>query len=173
MPQRGPHRSDLTKKAGRQLHQETADKIAHKYACVLKWGEIKDKVSQKLKISPGAMIPHKSKPYRCIIDILFTLFNKEVNLASVNNKTKNLERPENMDQLGLVLKRMIHTMAKYFHHGLPIKFSKIDAKDGFWRMAVSIEFTFYVCRNLYGLIKTEICTNTLLSSLLDRQEQEK
>ena len=36
-----------------------------------------------------------------------------------------------------------------------------------------VEFTFYVFRNLYGLIKTEVCINTLLISLLDRQEQEK
>ena len=120
-----------------------------------------------------AMIPHKSKPYRCVLDLLFTLFIKGVNLALVNEKIKNLARPENMDQLGLVLKRMIHTMAKYFHHGLKIKFAKLDAKNGFWRMAVSVEFKFYVCRNLYGLINTEIFINTLLSSLLDRQEQEK
>ena len=137
MLQRGPHRSDLTKKAGRQLRQETADKIARKYACVLEWGDIKDNIPQKLKISPVAMIPHKSKPYRCIIDILFTLFNKGVNIASINDNTKNLARPENMDQLGLVLKRMIHTVAKYFHHGLPIKCAKLDARDGFWRITVS------------------------------------
>ena len=31
-----------------------------------------------------------------------------------------------------------------------------------------VEFTFCVCCNLYGLIKTEMCINTLLSSLLDR-----
>ena len=36
-----------------------------------------------------------------------------------------------------------------------------------------VEFTFCVCRNSYGIIKTEICINTLLSSRLDRQEQEK
>ena len=144
MLQRGPNRSDLAKKAGRQLFQDPADKIAHKYACVLKWGDIKDKIPQKLKISPVAMIPHKSKPYRCILDLSFTLFNKGVNIESVNDKTKNLARPENMDKLGLVIKRMIHAMAKYCHHGLPIKFSKIDAKDGFWRMAVSIKFTFYI-----------------------------
>ena len=168
MLQRGPHRSDLTKKAGRQLCQETADKIAHKHACVLKWGDIKDKIPQKLKISPVAMIANKSKPYRCILDLLFTLFIKVVNLASVNDRTKNMARPDNMDQLGPVLNRMIHTMTKYCYHDLPIKISKLDAKDGFWRMAVSVEFTFYVCRNLYWLINTEICTNTLLISLLDR-----
>ena len=31
-----------------------------------------------------------------------------------------------------------------------------------------VEFTFFVCSNLYELIMTEICINTLLSSLLDR-----
>ena len=36
-----------------------------------------------------------------------------------------------------------------------------------------VEFTICVCHNLYGLTKAEICINTLLSSLLDRQEQEK
>ena len=114
------------------------------------------------------MIPQKSKPYRCILDLLFTLFNKVVNLESLNDKTKNLARLDNMDQLGPVLKRMIHTMTKYCHHDLTIKFAKLDAKDSFWRMAVSVEFTFCVCRNLYWLINTEICTNTLLISLLDR-----
>ena len=38
---------------------------------------------------------------------------------------------------------------------------------------ISVRFTFCVCRNLYGLVKTEICINSLLSSLLDIQEQEK
>ena len=32
---------------------------------------------------------------------------------------------------------------------------------------ICVEFTFCVCRNLYGLIKTEICINTRLISLLD------
>ena len=57
----------------------------------------------------------------------------------VNDKTKKMARPEAMAQLGLVLKRMIHTMAKYCHRGLPIKFAKLDVKDGVWRMAVSDE----------------------------------
>ena len=31
-----------------------------------------------------------------------------------------------------------------------------------------VEFTICVCRNSYGLTKTEICINTFISSLLDR-----
>ena len=79
----------------------------HKYACVVKWRNIKDKIPQKLKISPVAMIPHKSKSYRCIPNILFTLFNKGVKLVSVNDKTKKMARPEAMAQIGLLIKRMI------------------------------------------------------------------
>ena len=45
--QRGPHLLDLNKKARRQLRQETADKITHKYARMVKWGYIKDKIPQK------------------------------------------------------------------------------------------------------------------------------
>ena len=33
---------------------------------------------------------------------------------------------------------------------------------------IDVEFTICVCRNSYGIIKTEICIDTLLSSLLDR-----
>ena len=69
MLQRGTHRSAFAKKAVRQLCQETADKITHKYTRMVKWGEIKTKIPKKLKISPVAMIPHKSKPYRCIMDL--------------------------------------------------------------------------------------------------------
>ena len=60
---RGPHRSANCKKAVRQLRQETADKVLHKYARVVKWGDIKENMPKKLKLSPVAMIPHKSKPF--------------------------------------------------------------------------------------------------------------
>ena len=100
------------------------------------------------------MIPHKLKPYRCILDISFTLFNKGVKLASVNDKTKNMARPEAMAQLGLVLKQMIHTMAKYCLRGLSIKFAKLDMKEGFWRMAVSDEDAWIFCYVLPSLHTT-------------------
>ena len=100
------------------------------------------------------MNPHKSKPYICILDLLFTMFNKGVKNASVNNKTKNMAQPEAMAQLGLVLKRMINKMVNYRHHGLPFKFAKLDVKDGFWRMAVSDEDTWNFCYVLLSLHTT-------------------
>ena len=36
-------------------------------------------------------------------------------------------------------------MAQYRHHGLYIKFTKLDVKDGFWRMAVSDEDAWNLC----------------------------
>ena len=73
MLKRGPHRSANCKKAVRQLRQETEEKIKNKYARVVRWGDIKENMPKKLKISPVAMIPHKSKPFRCILDLSFTL----------------------------------------------------------------------------------------------------
>ena len=145
MLQRGPHRSALAKKAVRQLRQETADKITHKYVLMVKWGDIKTNITTTFKISPVSMIPHKSKPYRCILGLSFALFNKGVKFASVNYKTTKISLPEAMAQLGFVLKHIIHKIAQYLHHGLHIKFTKLDVKDGFWRMAVSDEdaWNFY------------------------------
>ena len=47
-----------------------------------------------------------------------------------------------------------------------------DGQDGFDISCSYVEFKFCVFRNLFGLINTEICINSLLSSILDRQEQE-
>ena len=106
---------------------------------MMKLWDIKTKIPTTFKISPVAMIPHKSKPYSCILDISFTLFNKGVKCASVNYKTTKMARLEAMDQLGFVLKWIIH--AKKVH----IKSTKLDVKDGFWRMAVSDEDNWSFC----------------------------
>ena len=54
-----------------------------------------------------AMIPHKSKPFRYILDLSFKLFHKGVKFYSVNEKTRKMARPEAMAQLGQVVKRII------------------------------------------------------------------
>ena len=131
MLERGTHRSDNVKKAVHQILQETEDKVKHKYTRVLKWGDIKNDIPPKLKISPVAMIPQKSKLFQCILDFSFTLFQKGVIYSSVNDKTRKMARPKAMAQLGLVIKRIIYTMALHRHHGLPFKCTKLDVKDGF------------------------------------------
>ena len=93
MLERGTHRSDNVKKAVHQILQETEDKVKHKYTRVLKWGDIKNDIPPKLKISPVAMISHKSKLFRCILDFSFTLFHKGVIYSSVNEKREKRPAP--------------------------------------------------------------------------------
>ena len=117
----------------------------HKYARVLKWGDIKDSIPTKLKISPVAMIPHKSKAYRCILELSFTFFHRGIWFSSVNKNTNKKSRPEAMVQLGQVLKWIIYHMVLYRANGIPFKFTKLDVKDGFWRMAVADEDAWNFC----------------------------
>jgi hypothetical protein len=143
--QRGPHVSAKQKHAARQLQIETNDKIKHGYARIVKWKNIKDNIPEKLKISPIAMIPHKSRKFRAILDLSFNLFHKGMKHPSVNEETKHQSKHESMAQLGLTIKRIIATMAKNIDHTRPFKFSKIDIKDGFWRMAVNNENAWNFC----------------------------
>ena len=94
-------------------------------------------------ISPVSMIPHKSKVYRCIMDLYFQLLLKQKLFESVNAQTnkqrKKQAKTEAMVQLGLALRRWISTMAYHQDHDIPFILSKLDIKYGFWRMAVCDE----------------------------------
>ena len=136
---RGPHRSSKKKQAIIQLRRETEEKIKHGYARVITWGQIKNNIPPKLKISPVAMIPHKSKAFRCILDLSFTLHDNGHSYKSVNQTTAKQSKPEAMTQLGLCTQRIIATMADNYNKSQPFYFVKLDIKDGFWRMAVSNE----------------------------------
>jgi hypothetical protein len=134
---RGPHRSSKKRDAVRQLRRETTEKIACGYARTVRWGDIVHNIPPKLKISPVAMIPHKSKKYRCILDLSFTLYEGGKSYPSVNDTTNRLAKPEAMTQLGNCLKRIVASMADNFDKNRPFMFCKLDIKDGFWRMRVS------------------------------------
>ena len=119
---RGPHRSSLKADAVRQLRRETEDKCSQGYARVVTWGEIKNNTPKRLKISPVAMIPHKSKKYRCILDLSFTLFEGGKEYTAVNDTTTRLAKPEAMAQLGHCLNRIVSTMADNFDPTKPFMF---------------------------------------------------
>lgn len=116
---------------------ETKDKITQGY--VIKWGDIKNKLPKKFKLSLIAMILHKSKLYRAILDLSFSLFCKGVWFTYVNETPKYLAPWEAMVQLGLTFQRMIATLATYYGLEVTFKFSKLDIKDGCWWMAVNNE----------------------------------
>ena len=62
-----------------------------------------------------------------------------------------MARPEAMAQLGQVVKKIMYLMALNRHHGLPFKFTKLDVKDGSWRMAVDNEDPWNFCYVLPSL----------------------
>ena len=135
--QRAPHRSALSPNTLSQLREETVAKCEQGYARVVRWGDIKHKPPRKLKISPVAMIPHKSKPFCCILDLSFSLLHKGKTYMSVNASTVPKALRQSMTQLGRTIHRLIHTMAQHYSPAHPFMFTKLDIKDGFWRLAVN------------------------------------
>jgi hypothetical protein len=98
-----------------------------------------------------AMIPHKSKRYRCILDLSFTLFQNGQTYSSVNDTTTRLAHPEAMAQLGACIQRLVAKMADNFNPSMPFMFTKLDIKDGFWRMKVSDSDAWNFCYVLPSL----------------------
>ena len=86
-----------------------------------------------LKLSRLAMIPHKSRKYRAILDLSFALRIAGFQLPSVNDATKNTAPEEAIDQIGTVLPRIIEAFATA-PPGEYIQLMKLDIKDGFLRM---------------------------------------
>lgn len=85
---RGPHISALEPAAIIQLQEEVKEKIKANQARVVKWDDIKDNPPPELKISPIAMVPHKSRPYQVILDLSFPVkLSTETEQKSVNAAT--------------------------------------------------------------------------------------
>ena len=64
-----------------------------------------------MKLLPLVMIPYKSRKYQAILDLSFTLMMVGYNLPSVNEATEHIAAKEVMDQIGIVLPRLIKTLA--------------------------------------------------------------
>ena len=131
--ERGPHSSALIPEAMKQHAEELQIKVEKGQARVVLWEELKKNLPPELKISPFTMIPHKSKPFRGILDLSFILKLQEYDLLSVNDDTTRTAPPEALDQLGHELARIIVAVAEA-DESEPILFAKWDIKDGFWRL---------------------------------------
>ena len=142
---RGAHPSADSKLALKALHDETATKVKNGYSKVVRYGDIKNNLPPQLKISPVAMIPHKSRSFRTILDLSFRLRLKGTLMPSVNSETTKQAPAESMIQLGLCIQRLVATLADNFDPHKPFKFAKLDIKDGFWRMAVNNEDAWNFC----------------------------
>ena len=143
---RGPHQSAYAKGAPEFLQQETTEKVAHNFAKLVKWSDIKNNLPTNFKLSPVAMVPHKSKLFRVILDLTFQLKKPDGTLwESVNSATTKHACQESMSQLGSVIRRLVATMADHYDPSKPFAFSKLDIKDGFWRLAVNDEDAWNFC----------------------------
>jgi len=131
---KGPHSSALEDDAIAQIQMEAREKEAQGFANIYKWEDLKKDLPRALKLSPLAMIPHKSRKYRAILDLSYQLMVAGYMLPSVNDATVQMAPEEAMDQIGSVLPRMIEALAAAHMEGGDIMFSKLEIKDGFWRM---------------------------------------
>jgi hypothetical protein len=135
--QKGAHPSVLDPEAAAQLREETLEKVNQGYARLVFWDNIKHNPPANLKISPIAAIPHKSRKWRMILDLSHGVAINNKRHPSVNESTNPTIGPkEAMAELGNVLPRLIYAVATAPDVGGPILFSKIDIKDGYWRMVV-------------------------------------
>lgn len=137
---RGPHVSALAPDAIEMMHREVEEKVQDGFAEIVYLDEIEHLLGAAtwlhLKIIPLAMVPHKSRTYRAILDLSFSLKILGMTLPSVNENTVITSQQHIMSQLGSVLPRLIHSVARAPVEDGNIVFSKLDIKDGYWRMIV-------------------------------------
>ena len=97
---RGPHPLTKNPDAQEAMFTETDDKVENGYAKVVRYGDIKHKLPKKLKISSVAMISHKSRSFRTILDLSFRLCHLGKLMESVNSATVKQAPATSMIQLG-------------------------------------------------------------------------
>ena len=110
--ERGPHVSALVPDAMAQLDDEVKEKVIKGQARIVKWKDIAANPPPQLKISPVAMVPHSSRPYRAILDLSFSIqLTPKTVVPSVNSTTTKSAPQGAIDQIGHVLPRIIHAFA--------------------------------------------------------------
>jgi len=135
---------------------ETDEKVKNGYAQVLRYCNIMRNMPKNLKISPVVMIPHKSRSFRTILDLSFQLRHLGKRMESGNTATVKQAPAESMVQLGNCVQQIIALLADNYDPSQPFLLSKLDIKDGFWRMAVNEEDAWNFC---YVLPQAEPVTN--------------
>ena len=130
----GPHISAMVPAAMKQLDEEIREKVKNGQAKLVRWDDIKHDPPTQLKVSPVAMVPHKSRPFRAILDLSFSVrLSPTDSIPSVNSTTVKTAPRGAISQIGHVLHRIIHAFAET-NETDKIFMAKWDIKDGFWRL---------------------------------------
>jgi hypothetical protein len=147
-----------------QLHEEVQEKVRNGQARLVEWESIKECPPRELKISPIAMIPHKSRKFRTILDLSFSLRLEDGSrVPSVNENTVKTAPAGSIDQIGHSLARIIHAFASTSEDE-KVLMAKWDIKDGFWRLDCreGEEWNFgYVLPSLDRTTTTLVIPNSL------------
>ena len=109
----GAHKSAMVPDAMKQLNEEVEAKERKGQCKVVRWDSICDNPPMESKISPIAMILHKSRAYWAILDLSFLLRLKDGNdIPSVNEATEKTAPQGAINQLGHSLTRIIHAFVQ-------------------------------------------------------------
>jgi len=120
-----------------QLAYKIVEKVAANQARLVLWDDIKASPPSKLKISPIAMIPHKSRGCWAILDLSFCLRLSDGSQVPWVNESTTLSAPCGaIDQLVHTLSCIIHAFTET-HPDAAIFMAKFNIKDGFWRLDCS------------------------------------
>ena len=89
--ERGPYKSSLALDAIEMMHMEVERNIKDRFAELVYLDEIEHLFGSPewahLKISPIAVVPHKSRKYRAILSLSFSLKVFDMEVPSVNENT--------------------------------------------------------------------------------------
>ncbi len=100
----GPHVSALSVEALKHFKEEARVKVATGQATIVDWDTIKHNPPPQMKVSPIAAILHKSKAFRLIFNLLFSLCLQDgTKLPAVNNATTKTAPGGAINQLGHAL----------------------------------------------------------------------
>ena len=131
---RGPHMFALQPVAMKIMAEEVASKYMKGQCKVVLWDSIKDNPHEELKISPIAIIPHKSQNFRAILDLSFALRLKDGELLlSVNDLYVKTAPQGYIYHLVHSLMRTIHAFA-HADENMKNFMTKWDIKDRFWHL---------------------------------------
>ena len=78
-------------------------------------------------------VPHKSRQFRTILNLSYYLQMADEPMLSVNETTIPNSPEMALHHMGMVLPRLINAIATA-ESNAPFYFSKLDIKDGFWRV---------------------------------------
>jgi hypothetical protein len=132
----GPHVSVLSVEALEHFQAEAREKVATGQATIVDrdTNTIKHDPPPQMKVLPIVAIPHKSKAFRSILDLLFLLRLQDgTKLPADNDSTTKMAPSGVINQLGHALQRVIHAFAEADKND-KILMAKWDIKDGFWRL---------------------------------------